>query len=394
VRILQIYDLSGGNDGPGHQMARLRSGLEARGHEVRLFTSRVQAAPGPRSDYEAFGTEHPKGQAVSQALNPSASRVLRGALDEFRPDVVHVRQFLWQLSPLILPVLRDVPAVYHVCHYKAVCPVATKLLPDGSPCRIPAGRACLDQGCVTARTWPMVMLQLGLFRRWQGVFDRWLALSEAMARRLAAEGIAPVTVVHNAVQQRSPRATRSPSPLVAYAGRLVPAKGVDVLLRALSSVVRSIPEAHLVVAGEGPDEARLRGLADRLELRHHVTFTGHLERGEMEARLEPAWVQVVPSLWDEPFGNVVTEAMVRGVAVIGSDAGGIPEVVRDGIDGRLVPPGDAEALARALLEVLTAPERADVWGAAGRQRALDTFGEARLTDRIEEILADVVAGRS
>ena len=54
----------------------------------------------------------------------------------------------------------------------------------------------------------------------------------------------------------------------------------------------------------------------------------------------------------------------------------------------------AEALARALLEVLTAPERADVWGAAGRQRALDTFGEARLTDRIEEILADVVAGRS
>lgn len=393
MRILQIYDLSGGNDGPGHQMARLRSGLESRGHEVRLFTSRVQAAPGPRSDYEAFGTEHHKGQAVTQALNPSASRVLRRALDEFRPDVVHVRQFLWQLSPLILPVLRDVPTVYHVCHYKAVCPVATKLLPDGAPCRQPAGRACLDAGCVSVRTWPMVMLQLELFRRWQGVFDRWLALSEAMARRLAQEGIAPVTVVHNAVRGRAPRATRSPSPLVAYAGRLAPAKGVDVLLRALASVVRSLPDVHLLVAGAGPEEARLRDLAGRLELDGHVTFTGHLERDEMEARLEPAWVQVVPSLWDEPFGNVVTEAMVRGVAVIGSDAGGIPEIVRDGVDGRLVPPGDAPALAGALMEVLTAPERADAWGAAGRQRALEIFGEGRLTDRIEGILADVAARR-
>jgi glycosyltransferase involved in cell wall biosynthesis len=393
VRILQIYDLSGGNDGPGHQMARLRSGLESRGHEVRLLTSRIQAAPGPRSDYEAYGTEHPKGQAVLQALNPSARRVLGEALDDFRPDVVHLRQFLWQLSPLILPLLRDVPTVYHVSHYKAVCPVATKLLPDGSPCRAPAGRVCMEEGCVTGRTWPFVMLQLQLFRRWQGVFDRWLALSEAMARRLAAEGIAPVTVVHNAVRPRPLRAARSPSPLVAYAGRLTPAKGVDVLLRALASVVRSLPDVHLVVAGGGPDEVRLRGLADRLGLQRHVTFTGHLGRDEMEARLETAWVQVVPSLWDEPFGNVVTEAMVRGVAVIGSDAGGIPEIVRDGVDGRLVPPGDVEALVRALSEILTAPERADAWGAAGRRRALETFGEARLTDRIEGILTEVSARR-
>lgn len=392
MRILQIYDLSGGNDGPGHQMARLRTGLESRGHEVRLFSSRVQAAPGPRSDYEAFGTEHPKGQAVTQALNPSARRVLRRAVDEFRPDVVHVRQFLWQLSPLILPVLRDVPTVYHVCHYKAVCPVATKLLPDGSPCRVAAGRACLDQGCVTVRTWPMVMLQLRLFRRWQGVFDRWLALSHAMARRLAGEGIAPVTVVHNAVRPRPGRIARAPTPTAAYAGRLAPAKGVDVLIRALSLVVRSVPEAHLLVAGRGPEEQRLRALTSDLGLGDHVTFTGHLDRAEMERRLESAWVQVVPSLWEEPFGNVVTEAMVRGVAVIGSDVGGIPEILRDGIDGRLVPPGDVGALARSLGQVLSEPERADAWGAAGRERALGEFGEDRLTDRIEEILGDVAAG--
>ena len=394
MRILQIYDLSGGNDGPGHQMARLRTGLEARGHEVRLLTSRVQAAPGPRSDYEAFGTGHDKGQVVTQALNPSAARTLRRALDEFRPDVVHVRQFLWQLSPLLMPPLRDVPTVFHVCHYKPICPVATKLLPDGSPCRVRAGRACLDHGCVTWRTWPFVMLQHGLFHRWRDVFDRWLALSDAMKERLEAEGLGPVTVVPNAIRERPPRTARAPAPLVCYAGRLARAKGVQVLLRAMVPVAEAVPDVRVLIAGDGPFREALEALSRELGLGEHVTFTGHLPREEMERRLEPAWVQVVPSLWEEPFGNVVTEAMMRGVAVIASATGGILEIVRPGVDGLLVPPGDVEALSAALLEVVTGPERADEMGREGRARAVESFGEARLVDRIEGILEEVGGRRS
>ncbi|HSG47807.1 MAG TPA: glycosyltransferase, partial [Longimicrobiales bacterium] len=314
MRILQVYDLSGSNDGPGHQLARLRLALEGRGHDVRLLASSVQRAPGPAADYVTFGTDHRRGQVLTQTFNPGAYRVLRRALAEFRPDVVHVRQFLWQLSPLILPLLRDVPTVYHMSHYKAVCPVATKLLPDGRLCGVRAGRACLGQRCVTPQTWAFMMLQLRMFRRWQGVFDRYLALSRAMKDRLEAEGIGPVEVVHNAVAPRPMRTRLADTPLVAYAGRLTRAKGVDVLLRAHAEVLRSVPAARLLVAGDGPDRGSLEALARTLGLGPSVSFTGHLERSRMEAEFEPAWVQAVPSVWEEPFGNVVTEAMMRGNA--------------------------------------------------------------------------------
>ena len=68
----------------------------------------------------------------------------------------------------------------------------------------------------------------------------------------------------------------------------------------------------------------------------------------MERRFAPAWVQSVPSTWSEPFGNVALEAMMRGIAVVSSDCGGLPELVRDGETGFLVPPGDEKALAAAL----------------------------------------------
>jgi len=326
---------------------------------------------------------------IAQALNVSARRTLQQALTEFRPDVVHVRQFMWQLSPLILPALRGVPTVYHICHYKPICPVATKLLPDGSNCRHTPGGVCLSEGCVTWRTWPFVMLQLSLARQWLDVFDRLVVLSEAMRVRLEAEGVGPATVVHNAVRERPERREKAAEPLVAYAGRLARAKGVHVLLRAMADVLREAPEARLLIAGDGPERDALAGLARDLGIEGSVTFTGHLERGEMERRLEPAWVQVVPSLWDEPFGNVVTESMMRGVAVVASDSGGIPEIVRDGVDGMLVPPGDVAELGRAILGVVTRPRRADEVGSAGRRRVLESFGEVRLVDRIERILVEV-----
>lgn len=394
MRILQIYDLSGANDGPGTQMARLRAGLEARGHEVRLLTSRVQAAPGPASDYEAWGTEHPKGQVIAQTMNLTAGRTVAHAIADFRPDVVHVRQFMWQLSPLILPPLRAVPSVYHICHYKPICPVGTKLLPDGTACHRRPGGVCLSEACVTWRTWPFMMAQLSLARRWMDVFDRVVVLSEAMRARLAAEGVGPATVVHNAVRERPARQDRAAHPLIAYAGRLASAKGVHILIRAIVGVLAEVPNARLLVAGDGPERKTLQRLVRDLDIETSVTFTGHLQREEMERRLDPAWVQVVPSLWDEPFGNVVTESMMRGVAVVASASGGISEIVRDGVDGVLVPPGDVDALGRALLGLLTRPARAEAMGAAGRRRVLDAFSEQRLVDRMEEIFLDVAGHRT
>ena len=95
-----------------------------------------------------------------EAANVSAFLALRRALAEFLPDVVHVRMFLTQLSPLILPLLRGVPSLYHAAIYESVCPMGTKLLPDRSACGVRAGRVCLREGCAPFRAWLPQMAQM------------------------------------------------------------------------------------------------------------------------------------------------------------------------------------------------------------------------------------------
>lgn len=92
-------------------------------------------------------------------------------LRDFRPDIVHVRIFLSRISPLILPLLADVPAILHEAWYRSICPVGTKLLPSGQICEVPSGTACARNRCFPLYAWPTAMLQLRLFRHWRGVFD-------------------------------------------------------------------------------------------------------------------------------------------------------------------------------------------------------------------------------
>ncbi|NEQ27312.1 MAG: glycosyltransferase family 4 protein, partial [Microcoleus sp. SIO2G3] len=313
------------------------------------------------------------------------------SLHDFEPDVVHVRMFMWQLSPLILPLLRDRPCLYQTAVYKAICPLGTKVLPDGRACELAAGVACWRSGCLTAQSWLPLMLQRQLWLRWRHVFDRVVALSHGMKAKLEAEGISPVEVIYNGVPERPMRPTLPDTPTVVFAGRLVPEKGVGLLLRAFAQVLPKVPTARLLIAGQGGQANVLQTLVAELGVSDRVTWLGHLPFAEMERQFESAWVQVVPSQWEEPFGNVSTEAMMRGTAVIASAVGGQPEIVQDGTTGFLVPPADVDAIAASLLRLLGDRDLAERMGQAGRQRALTHFSESQRTDRFIDIYQQIRA---
>ena len=391
MRVLLINDYGGPYAGAETLTLGLRAALRERGHEARLLASRARLLPGENvADYRCAGTTS-RLQPLFEAWNPSAAWAVRRAIAEFRPDVVHVSMFLWQLSPAILRHLRAVPAVYHVMTYKPVCPLGTKVLPDGSPCRQAAGRVCRSGGCQTWPSWLARSTQQVLWRRWQGAFDRIVPVSESVASELREAGIAVQPPIPPGVVVREPRPRLSGPPLIAFAGRLAREKGVDTLLQAMPPVFARVPDARLVVAGDGPEGARLRALAARLGIEDRTRFLGHLPARELDAALTPAWVQVVPSLWHEPFGLVAPEAMMRGTAVVGTAAGGLLESVVDGQTGLLVPIGDAGALAAALVRVLSSRETAEAMGAAGRRRAIERFGESACVDAFLEIYADLLA---
>ena len=393
MRILLVNDYASDTGGAELIMRSLRLQLQSRGHDARLFSSSAQLRPGDElPDYSCFGTTS-RFRTLLQTANPWASSRLSDVLDEFKPDLVHVMIFLTQLSPLILPVLRRVPCILHVVWHRPVCPTGTKMLPDGSPCASNWGLACYENGCVPARDWAPLMLQMGLFRHWRGAIDLFVAISGATQRELAKDGIDPVEILYPGTPAVRARPPLCEAPVAGFVGRLVPEKGVDVLIQAFAVVVRHLPSAKLVIIGDGPERQRLVQLIASLDLSGHVTVHGHLSRVRAERAMEDCWVQVAPSRWAEPFGLVAIEAQMRGTAVIASRSGGFCETVDDGHSGMLVAPGDAGALSLALLQLLAQRDRAEAMGRAGRERALRLFQESAMLDRLLGLYDKVLQNR-
>ena len=344
-------------------MENFRTELRRQGHIVAWFSTRASSANTPLADHLCYGTTT-LFRGLLQLANPAAAHALRRVIEDFRPDVVHVAMFLTQLSSAILPVLADVPALYHVQWYRPICLTGTRVLPGGQACQQRAGIACLRSGCLPLHDWVPLVAGLQLFRHWSSSFRMIVANSGHMQRRLAQWGCRAASVIPCAVEARPQRPPLAGPPLAAFAGRLIPEKGAHVLIEAF----RGFPDARLLIAGDGPSRAALQRMAGP-----NVEFTGHLSRAAMEVRFAQAWVQVVPSTWEEPFGLTAAEAQMRGTAVIASAAGGLPEVVMDGQTGLLVPPADPGALARALNRLFTDRPLAEAMGGAGRESAQARF---------------------
>lgn len=379
LRILLLSDYSDGSGGVERLLANHRDELRRQGHTVSWLSSSATAGGAPEADRLCFGTTG-KLRGLVQLANPAAAAALRRALAEFRPDVVHVGMFLTQLSPSILPVLAEAPSVYHAQWYRPICLSGTRALPNGADCAHPAGTACLREGCVPVQDWLPLILGLGRCRERLAAFRLIAANSEYVQRTLGEWGCAASLVIPCGVETRPQRPALTGPPLVVFAGRVVREKGVSVLVEA----ARALPEARFVIAGDGPARAGLQAGAGS-----NVIFTGHLSPEEMEARFAGAWVQAVPSLWQEPFGLTAAEAQMRGVAVVASAVGGLAEVVRHGRTGFVVPAGDVGAWVAALRTLLTDREMAERMGQAGREHAMAELGIERFTARFVEVYRSI-----
>lgn len=214
--------------------------------------------------------------------------------------------------------------------------------------------------------------------------DRVIAISEGIAGVLLAEGLAPAKVrcVRSAV---APEADQRPcdrswfarelsvpehSLVVGVVAQLIPRKGHDLLLDALPSLLPTFPDLHVIFFGKGPREAELRAAIARLGLEERVQLAGF--RTDLP-RILPCLTLVVHPALMEGLGVSLLQAATAAVPIVASRAGGIPEAVRDGVNGLLVPPGDASALAEAMGRLLGDPCLARAMGEAGRKLMQEEF---------------------
>ena len=169
---------------------------------------------------------------------------------------------------------------------------------------------------------------------------------------------------------------------VGIVGRIAPEKGHAVLLEAFGKVHARYP-LSLVIVGNGPDEELIRETAAKMGLTDKVFFTGF--RDDVNNVINALDVVAVPSTWNEPCSAVVQQGMALSKPIIGTRAGGTPEMVVDDETGFLVPPSDADALAEALARLAGDAFLRKRLGAAGKERVEELFSLRVMTDKIEAL---------
>jgi glycosyltransferase involved in cell wall biosynthesis len=203
-------------------------------------------------------------------------------------------------------------------------------------------------------------------------------------------------VVHDGVVPGAPVAkSNSEGILIGLVGRITRWKGQHVFLEAAAQVRRRFPKARFQIIGsamfgEEAYEHEIRAQATSLGLDDCVAFLGF--RADVQQLIQELDVLVHASITGEPFGQVIIEAMIAGKPVVATRGGGVPEIVREGFTGLLVPMGDALAMADAVCQILSDPGMAARMGLAGRERVLRRF-TVEVTARRLEFVFEKVLGR-
>lgn len=324
-------------------------------------------------------------------------RSLLHVLRDLRPDVVHIHNTFPLLSPSVLYACRAeaVPVVLTLHNSALVC-ASGALFRDGGVCHDCVGRLPLPgvrHGCYrnsVAATVPLATSLMAHRRAWRTMVSAYIFLSAAHRDIVAVDGFPSqrLFVKHNFVP--APQGTQGASDdLVVYAGRLSLPKGVPLLMEAWDLFKTHSPGGalRLALAGAGPLEDDVAMWAAK---RPSVDLLGVLSRSDCASLVAKARATVVPSMSEETFGLVVAESMAAGVPPLASSLGSLPELITNGSDGVLFPPGDANALAAIFSSVETQPSYYRKLGEAARGTYLARFSEAASIKDLTEIYSFVV----
>jgi phosphatidylinositol alpha-mannosyltransferase len=351
-------------DAPGGVQVHVRqlaACLMDRGHQV------IVLAPGGRPAEEAWVwivgrpiRARYQGTVAPICISPASWVRVGRALSQFRPDVVHVHE-------------PTVPSTSMFAALRARVPVVATF------------HANVERSLLLTAALPI------LRPVWRRLRVR-IAVSEAAKHFYGSRFGDGIRVIPNG-SDVDLFASASPAPdlpagrRMLWTHRLDPQKGFPVAVEAFDTLAKEFPDLWFVVIGDGKDGGAIERLP--AQARARVMMLGSVQHGRLPAYHAGAEVFIAPALGQESFGLVLVEAMSAGVPVVASDIAGYREVVRDDIDGLLVPPGDPGALAEAVGRVLRESDLAKRLSEAGRERA-QAFRWDGVAERIEGAYGDAL----
>lgn len=339
-----------------------RALLVQHGHDVIDFsTQHIDNYPSPHAEFFVSGVDfNSPGNFFKKATRFFYSREvdkkLSALLEKTKPDVAHVHGIFDVLGPTVLYTLHKykIKIVFTAHAYKLICP-NWKLFSDGhidEQCKHDPFHDAWNRSIQNS-----FLKSFGSALSWwwhtrRGIYnyiDQIISPSQFLIDKHVEFGWSCSKFVHipNPFDiTRSPQLAEEGG-YILFVGRLVPEKGVDVLIRA----ARLAPEVPIIIIGDGPERERLMELA-RETGASHISFIGRKTPAEVHVYMASALAVVVPSIWYENDSIAVVEAQAIGKIVIGSYIGGIPEQIKHGKTGFLFEAGNPEALAQTVMQVL------------------------------------------
>jgi len=271
--------------------------------------------------------------------NPHVYIFVKEVLKREMPEVVHVHNFKG-MSASVFSAANDlgIPIIHTVHDYDLICPKTTMLTRTNASCVTPHS---------LCRIYRWLSKRIAL--------TAVIAPSDFMLKTLSSYGMfpdVPKIMLPLGIEECEPVARVGKGTFdILYVGRLGKHKGVDTLIEAVKGL--DLRNARLHIVGQGSDRKRLERVAHDDS---RIIIYGFLAPDKLRKLYSIADVAVVPSIYNEPFGLVIPEYFWHGIPVLGSRAGAIPELINDGFNGFLFPPGDVEAL-KVLLETLSSDSK-------------------------------------
>lgn len=374
MKILFINKFLYPNGGSETYIFKLGDYLKSLGHEVEYFGMEHKGrCVGNRVGAYTADMDFHGGSKLSKLFYPlktinsgEARKKLRLVLDDFRPDVVHLNNFNYQLTPSVIVETRrwekqtghPVRIVYTAHDYQLICPNHMLMNPmTGKVCEKCIGGHyfnCAKGKCIHgSRAKSLIGTEEARYWRRKKTYreiDAIICCSRFMKEKLDTHPhlVGRTVALHNFIDAAVPEAPAEKKDYVLYFGRLSEEKGIGTLMKA----ARKLPDIPFIVAGGGPLEESVKGVPN-------VTFVGFKTGDALRALISEARMTVYPSEWYENCPFSVMESQMYGTPVIGANIGGIPELIETGDKptGILFESGNAAALAAAVRTLWDDPAR-------------------------------------
>lgn len=345
MRILLVnkfHYLKGGSEKYYFELGEL---LKNHGHEVAYFSMENEKNI-KTDDKEYFVKEidlntGSKLKALDVVYSNDNKKAMEKALDDFKPDIVHLNNFQRQLSASIIKPIkkRNIPIVFTAHDVQAICPAITMVDPERNLCeKCMAGKYlnCTKKTCIKNSKLKSLLGTIeGYYYRINKIYtkqiDYIITPSEFYRTKFIEDGVNPnkIKAIHNSIEMNDYNVKTKDDRYALYFGRLSKEKGIINLINAFTK----LKKGKLYIAGEGPEKENIEKIIKENKLEKRVELLGFLNKEQMTEKTQNCKFVIVPSIWYENCPYSILETLAIGKPVIGANIGGIPELVNDGENG-------------------------------------------------------------